>query len=69
MGRARARTLKAWVEGHFGPRGRGVARRGEPGEYFTARRHALQERVAWLGGERGWLCVAGRSRVVCANRI
>jgi hypothetical protein len=50
--RTRTRRLKMWVEDHFQPRGRGVARKGELGQYFTGRARALNELAAWLG-EKG----------------
>lgn len=55
--RARVRRRRDWVEDHFEPRGRGVARKSEPGAYFTGRTRALRELVAWLGTNRGGLCV------------
>ncbi len=55
--RARVRRRRDWVEDHFEPRGRGVARKSEPGAYFTGRTRALRELVGWLGTNRGGLCV------------
>jgi hypothetical protein len=55
--RGRERRWRGWVEQHFGPRGRGVARSQEAGEYFTGRQQALRDLVAWLAADAGGLCV------------
>jgi WD40 repeat protein len=51
------RQVQGWREQHFGPRGRGVARRQETGEYFTGRTRAMRELAAWLAAEGGGLWV------------
>jgi hypothetical protein len=48
---------------HFGPRARGVDFESEQGLYFSGRRRALRELVAWLTGPRS----DGRGRVVTGN--
>lgn len=57
VSRALERRVRQWSEVHFGPHGRGVARKGEPGQAFTGRTRALCELVAWLGSDRGGLWV------------
>jgi WD40 repeat protein len=48
---------------HFGPRARGVDFESEQGLYFSGRRRALRELVAWLTGPR----TGGRGRVVTGD--
>ena len=46
-GRARGRRLRGWVEDHFGPRGRGVARKSERAGTSLAARVLC---ASWSGG-------------------
>jgi WD40 repeat protein len=70
-GRQRLRRTRRWIDEHFEPRGRGIGRRSESGDFFTGRVAARKELVEWLSAAgEGGLCVltggpgSGKSAVI-----